>query len=193
MQFLQLLIVYLFDLDDTIIDSSIYSRMYLELIEKLKAAVGEEKVDSMAESLKKGEKRPDTYELSKALGQTELYYKVLEQAIARTYSLKSPVITKIFKSLNVRKKKIGIVSNSQARTINLFLEKFLLLQYVDFVESGRKETVFFWHEVERKHSLYKPNTLVIDDNADVLALVSRAGYNVMSSKDMPKLLEEVAN
>jgi phosphoglycolate phosphatase-like HAD superfamily hydrolase len=185
-------LTYLFDLDDTIIDSSLYSKMYNEIITKLKEKpFGELKVKQEIEKLKKetGKERPDTYELSSRLGEDKLYYEVLKKYLDHTYVLKSKEITEIFKRLSGEKKRIGIVSSSQEKTVKMVLDRYRLLDYVDFIEHGDKRSISFWMRIEKKHNLFIPETLVIDDSDEILNVAEQVGYKTLSAK----MLGEITN
>jgi FMN phosphatase YigB (HAD superfamily) len=179
---------YLFDLDDTIIDSSIYSRMHHELLAEIvsRLKMSEIRLQEHITELKEetGKIRPDSYDLCEKLKCIDLYYEILEKYARHTYSLKNPNIVNIFRKIKESKKRIGIVSNSKERTIQLFLDRFNLSQYVDFIESGRKETVLFWIQLEKRHDFHKIETLVIDDSDEVLKIAEDAGYKVMNSRDL---------
>ena len=182
---------YIFDLDDTIIDSSIYARMYNTLINELlkNLNIKEIELQEVISRIKEetGKPKVDTYELCKKLNSTELYYNVLEKYVKHTYTLKTKNIPQIFKKIKAKKKKIGIISNAQDRTIKLFLKRFNLIEYVDFIESGNKDTVLFWVMLEKKHSLDKERTMVIDDSNEILDIAEHAGYKVLNVKDIVNL------
>lgn len=175
---------YLFDMNDTIIDSSIYQRMNKELISVLaeKSSKTEEQIKQMFLEVNKetGGLISDSYDLSKKLGATEIYYDILEKYTKHTFVLKTKNIRDIFKKIKAKNKKIGIVSNSQERTIDIFLTRFNLKEYVDFVETGMKNTVLFWITLAKKHNLEKENTLMIDDSKTILDLAKHAGFNVLN-------------
>jgi FMN phosphatase YigB (HAD superfamily) len=184
---------YLFDLDDTIIDSSVYSRMYHDLLRQIVEQQGISEIELQKEITKiknqTGKEKVDTFELCKSLNCIELYYSVLERYVKNTYTLKIPILPAMFKKIKDNKKKIGVVSMSQERTIRLFLDRFNLSKYIDFIASGDKTTVLFWIQLERRHSLYKEETLVIDDSDDILKIAEHAGYkvlNVSNIKDLEK-------
>ena len=182
---------YIFDLDDTIIDSSIYARMYNTLINELlkNLNIKEIELQEVISRIKEetGKPKVDTYELCKKLNSTELYYNVLEKYVKHTYTLKTKNIPQIFKKIKAKKKKIGIISNAQERTIKVFLKRFNLIEYVDFIESGNKDTVLFWVMLEKKHSLDKERTMVIDDSNEILDIAEHAGYKVLNVKDIVNL------
>ena len=182
---------YIFDLDDTIIDSSIYARMYNALINELLSNLNIKEIElqEVISRIKEetGKPKVDTYELCKKLSSTELYYKVLEKYVKHTYTLKTKNIPQIFKKIKAKKKKNGIISNAQERTIELFLKRFNLLEYVDFIESGNKDTVLFWVMLEKKYSLDKERTMVIDDSNEILDIAEHAGYKVLNVKDLVNL------
>jgi HAD superfamily hydrolase (TIGR01509 family) len=184
---LSMVSVYLFDLDDTIIDSSIYKRMYSELLREIvsQSKISEIELQKEITRLKAGKDRVDTYELCRSLNCTELYYNLLEKYARHTYSLKTASIPALFKKIRAAKKKIGVVSNSEERTIRIFLDRFNLS--VDFVSSGDKLTVLFWINLEKKFNITKDETLLIDDSEEVLEVAKHAGYKTLNVKDISNL------
>ena len=182
---------YLFDLDDTIIDTSVYARMYHELITEIVVNLNISEIDLQKEITKlkqeTGKEKVDTYDLCEKLNCTEVYYKVLEKYVKHTYTLKTPAVPMIFKKIKANKKQIGIISASQERTIQLFLDRFNLAQYVDYIESGNKTTVLFWIQLEKKIMLDKNTTLVIDDSDEILQVAEHAGYKVLNVKNIDNL------
>lgn len=184
---------YLFDLDDTIIDSSIYVRMYHKLINELLDSLKISKIELQQEITKlkqeTGTQRIDSYELCKKLNSEDLYYKVLEEHIKHTYTLKNKEIPIIFKKIKDSGKSIGIVTNSQERTAELFLKRFRLRSYVDFIQSGKKEAIVFWMTLEKKHDLNRQTTMLIDDSEHILEIAKNVGYKTLNVKDLASLEE----
>jgi len=187
--------VYLFDFSDTIIDTTIYSRLYNEIINEILSKVEITKIDlqKIITKLKdvSGKSRVDTYDLCKKLNEIDLYYNVLERVIKHTYTLKTPELPQIFKKIKDSGKKIGVVSGSQEKTIIMFLKRFRIDSYVDFIQSGKKDSLVFWIQLEKKYDLEKDKTLVIDDDSEILKIAEHAGYKVLNVKDI-KLLEELS-
>ena len=182
---------YLFDLDDTIVDSTIYTRMYHKLIDELLNSLKISKIE-LQQAITKlknetGEQKIDTFDLCKSLGATDIYYKVLERHIKHTYTLKYKEIPSIFKKIKESIKIIGIVTQSQVKTAELFLKRFRLFSYIDFIQSGKKENLVFWMNLEKKHDLKKENCLMIDDSDDVLEIAKRVGYNILNVKNLDDL------
>ncbi len=182
---------YIFDLEDTIVDKSIYARLYTPIIDLLLENLKISKIE-LQEIITKikeetGKEKVDTFDLCKKLNSTELYYNVLKRYVKHTYSLKTKNITKVFKKIKASKKKIGVISKSEKRTIEVFLKRFNLLDYVDFIESGNKDTVLFWVLLEKKYKIDKKETLVIDDSHDILEIAEHAGYKVLNVKDLDNL------
>jgi FMN phosphatase YigB (HAD superfamily) len=184
---------YLFDLDDTIIDSSIYTRMYHKLIEGLLKSLKISKIELQQEisKIKKetGKQRIDTFELCEKLNSTDLYYDVLETHIKHTYTLKNKEIPTLFKKIRESGKRIGIVTNTQEKTAELFLKRFRLRSYVNFIQTGKKEALVFWINLEKKYDLKKENTMLIDDSEEILDIARRVGYKTLNVKDLKNLEE----
>ena len=136
-----------------------------------------------------GTQRIDSYELCKKLNSEDLYYKVLEEHIKHTYTLKNKEIPIIFKKIKDSGKSIGIVTNSQERTAELFLKRFRLRSYVDFIQSGKKEAIVFWMTLEKKHDLNRQTTMLIDDSEHILEIAKNVGYKTLNVKDLASLEE----
>ncbi len=128
---------YLFDFDDTLISTKIYAEIYepILLMIRKKLKLTSEEIDEKAIEWgfkKKKFDRWDTGDLCWELGLIEEYYDILGKHIDVIPVLHDTVI-ELFKTIKSKKKKIGIVSNSMQRTIKLYLEKYDLLKYVNFV------------------------------------------------------------
>jgi phosphoglycolate phosphatase-like HAD superfamily hydrolase len=182
---------YMFDLDDTIIDSAIYSRMYPEIIDSILSTVLVSKI-KLQETISKikektGQEKVDTYELCKELDCVDLYYNVLEKHIRHTYTLKNKSIPTIFRKIKAKNKRLGIVTQSKEKTAKLFLQRFRLDEHVSFIASGKKETIGFWIQLENKFDLIKNSTMVVDDRQDILDIASDVGFKVLNVKNIEEL------
>jgi len=156
---------YLFDLDGTIVDAKIYATIcptVLQLIETktgLKGEVLEKKALQLG--LHKKE-RWDSGDLCNGLGLLEEYYSILEKEVEKSSGLRPEI-----KDLFQQGKKIGIVSNSMRRTIELYVKRFKL--HVDFIFSSedagcRKDKVEFWKRLIAKEKSIPKECLVIGDD-----------------------------
>ncbi|MBT4351501.1 HAD hydrolase-like protein [archaeon] len=174
---------YLFDLDDTIIDASIYTKMYQPIINKLAEQISAIELQKIINEIKKETKksRVDTYELCEKLNCTEFYYDLLEQYIEEYGKLKFDIVS-VFKKIKNNGKKIGIVSNSKEKTINLFLKYFNLNQYVELIISGNKSDPDFWQTMIIKYKFDKQTTLLIDNDDDVIELAKASGLKALKIK-----------
>lgn len=182
---------YLFDLDDTIIDSAIYSRLYPEIIDSILSTVLVSKI-KLQETISKiknesGKDKVDTYELCKELDCVDLYYDILEKHIRHTYTLKNKSIPTIFRKIKAKNKRLGIVTQSKEKTAKLFLKRFRLDEHVSFIASGKKETIGFWIQLEKKYDLNKEHTMVVDDRADILEIASNVGFKTLNVKNIEEL------
>ena len=101
---------YIFNLDDTIIDKSIYRSIYNDLINALLETLKIDKIklQELINQIKfeTGKQEVDNYELCKALNATELYFKVIERKVKHTYSMKTKAIPTIFRKIHAQDKKI---------------------------------------------------------------------------------------
>ncbi len=191
---------YLFDLDDTIIDTKIYAQLcpkILFMIKSKKKLTGTD-LDATAASygLKKNKfGRWDTGDLCRELGLLEEYYQELEKLIEVLPVLHNAV-EKIFKQVKAKKKTIGIVSNSMHRTIQLYLKKYGLSKYIDFIFSSddagyRKDKDIYWKKLIEKQILKPQECLMIgDDELEDIQIPARFGFNTFLIKS-PGDLEKV--
>lgn len=190
--------IFLFDLDDTLIDSTIYAEIYSPILEMIKKKLNfnDEELSKKVKSLglqKNKFGRWDTGDLCRELGLLKDYYLILEKNIKTKQVLRNEVI-RLFKTIKSKKtQKIGIVSNSMKRTIGLYLNRYQLNVFVDFVFSAedagcRKNHIEFWKELIEKEKLDPKECLVIgDDEVDDVLIPKRAGFNtflIHSAKDL---------
>lgn len=192
---------YLFDLDDTLIDTAIYARLYpaiLLLIEQKKGLKGAD-LDLKANSsgLKKNKSgRWDTGDLCKVLGLLEEYYAELENLIEVEPVLHDNV-KRMFTKLKSNQKTIGIVSNSMHRTIQAYLIKYKLTRYIDFVFSSddlgcRKDHDAYWKHLIKKQKLNPTECMVVgDDEFEDQEIPAKLGFNtflITSPADLEKVV-----
>ncbi|MFH0701414.1 MAG: HAD family hydrolase [Candidatus Woesearchaeota archaeon] len=166
---------YLFDLDDTLINASIYEKIYPNIIRKIRLQfkLTEEMLDEEAEklNLKKNQfGRWDTRELCKGLGMLDMYYQELERAIEADSFISEKALYAI-SNLKMRGRTIGIVSNSMHRTIQTYLKRYGLARYVDFIFSSEdagcnKNEDKFWSQLIQKFSLKTGECLMCGDNVE---------------------------
>ena len=183
---------YLFDLDDTIIDSSIYRRIYSDVINAIlsNVLVDKIKLQKTIDRVKKPDSdKVDTYELCNELNCIDLYYKILEKQIKHTYNIKNKSIPTIFRKIHAKDKRLGIVTQAQERTAKLFLKRFSLFEYVNFIYSGKKDTVGFWIQLSKRFDIVPDNSMVIDDCDDILDIAKHVGYKTLNVKDINQLEE----
>ena len=188
---------YLFDLDDTLINTKIYAKLYkpiLQLIEsktKLKGNKLTEKAKRLGlEQNQYG--RWDTGELCKGLGLLEEYYFELERLIEAVPVL-SEGVKKVFRKIQSRGGRIGIVSNSMHRTIETYMLKYDLIQYVDFIFSQedagcKKSNSDYWRTLIKREKLNPPECLVIGDNrTEDVEIPRKLGFNAYHLKSFAEL------
>ena len=178
---------YLFDLDDTLIDTKIYREIYSEIISK----IGDVDIDSLG--LKKNKYgNYDSGELCKKLGLLDLYYEVLEKNIKVKNVLHDSVL-EVFSALKNNGKKIGIVSNSMLKTIKLYLNKYSL--EVDFIFSSdltgcNKDSPEYWKKLIAAEKLNPKECLVIgDDYEEDIEVPGKLGFKTFYLDDVKKLKE----
>mgnify|MGYP001576070778 CR=1 FL=1 len=192
--------IYLFDLDDTLIDTRIYAQLYpviLSMIEKKKKMKSTE-LDQAAQSfgLKKNKYgRWDTGDLCRELNLLEEYYQVLEKQIKVMPVLHDTVIS-VFKKIKSKKKKIAVVSNSMHKTIQLYLKKSGLTKYIDFIFSSEdagclKDNDLYWKKLIETKGLNPRECLMIgDDELEDVQIPAKFGFKTFllrNSKDLEKV------
>ena len=148
---------YLFDLDGTLVDEKIYSRIYSKIVKMIKEKKGldEEEISGRAEQWKltrNKEGRWDTGELCKELGLLNSYYRILEKEIQTKVKLiMHKKIIVLLRDGEKKKKKIGIVSNSFRKTISLYIKVLHLDKQIDFVRTANACVADYYHfPVEKK-------------------------------------------
>jgi len=91
------------------------------------------------------------------------------------------------KFLKEKKKKVALVTNAHWKTLNLKMSHVGLLDYFDEVISSfdlgaPKEEVSFWETLKERLHFDSRHTLLVDDNADVLATARNYGINYILFK-----------
>ena len=186
---------FLFDLDDTIIDSRIYAEIYqpiLWMIKKRGIDVEQEVRKLGLEKNRFG--RVDTGDLCKKLGLLKEYYHIFSKHLEVIPSLKKEIIPVLKK---LKGKKIGIISNSMRQTIELYLNQYKLGEYFAFIfsfeDAGcKKHNDECWKKLIKMKSLNPKECLVIGDNPiDDEKIPKKLGFNtflIKESKDLKQVL-----
>jgi len=192
---------YLFDLDDTLIDTSVYVRIYPYILSKIKSEfkLTDKLLDEEMQlsGLKKNKYGHwDTGDICRALGLLDFYYQELEKAIAVNTWINKDVL-ELFVSLKKKGKRIGIVSNSMSRTIYTYLHKYKLSEQVDFIVSAvelnqRKSEDFFWSGLINTHKLNpKECVMVGDDLQEDVNIPRKFGFNtfhLVRAEDLKRIV-----
>lgn len=185
--------VYLFDLDDTLINTKIYIELYgpiLQLIEN-RTGLKDAKLDEKAKLLgltKNKYQRWDTGDLCREFGLLDEYYEILERLISVIPVLHNTVKT-VFKKIKTKGRRIGIVSNSMHKTIQTYISKYGLSNYVDFIfseedASFRKISDKYWKNLIEKEKLNPADCLVIGDNEkEDVEIPQKFGFRTYHLKD----------
>jgi len=191
---------YLFDFDDTIIDTKIYAEIYpliLQMIE-FKLNLTNQELEEKAKELgfeKNKFDRWDTGDLCRELGLLDDYYMVLEDKIKIMPVLHDNIV-EVLRKLKEENKRIGIISNSMAKTIKLYLEKYELAELIDFVFSFddakcQKRDDNYWKTLIEKHDLNPGACLVIgDDPIDDIKMGKKFSFHtflIQNSNDLKNL------
>ena len=163
--------IFLFDLDDTLIDTSVYAKIYPLIVKKVCSYLDIDEKELFVKAASLGMKKNkhgnyDSGELCKKLDLLDLYYPILEEEIKVNDVLFSEV-KEVFSTLISRDNKIGIVSNSMLRTIKLYLDKYSLS--VDFIFSSdytgcNKDCNEYWKKLITAESLVPSDCIVVGDN-----------------------------
>ena len=138
----------------------------------------------------------DSGELCNKLDLLDLYYSVLEKAIAVNNVLFSEV-REVFSTLKSKGSKIGIVSNSMLRTIKLYLDKYNLS--VDFIFSSdytgcNKDSIEYWKKLIAAENLDPSECIVIgDDYEEDVKVPSSLGFKTfyLGEKKLKDVLSQV--
>lgn len=164
---------YLFDLDDTLIDSSIYHALYEPVMRRVRKElnISEKDLIIKLDSLKIRKNKignHDTGDACKRLGLLDIYYEELEKHIKIHHVLRDDV-TGLFEHLRKNKKHIAIASDSMRKTICLYLDIYGLSDKIDFVFSAedagcKKDDGKYWEKLIEEHRLKPEECMMIGDN-----------------------------
>jgi HAD superfamily hydrolase (TIGR01549 family) len=193
--------IFLFDLDDTLIDTKIYHKIYSEVIERVcsELEINEATLFVKASSLGLKKNKHGNYDSGKLCKELELldsYYFILEKAIKVNDVLFSDV-KEVFSALKEKGNKIGIVSNSMLRTIKLYLDKYNLS--VDFVFSSdytgcNKDCNEYWKKLIAAEHLDPSKCIVVgDDYHEDVEVPKSLGFKTFYLDDVSKLKEVLKN
>ncbi len=168
MQPAQTIDTFLFDLDGTLINDSIYIRIYPKIIGmiKTKKKLSFSEINQKAQQLglKKNHGRYDSGDLCRKLGLLKEYYQILECNLR--YSQPNKRVIHLIRK-HSKKKRIGIVSNSMKRTINLYLDHYHLK--VNFIFSAedagcKKDSLIYWEKLIEQYKINPKESLVLGDH-----------------------------
>lgn len=181
---------YLFDWDNTLLDTSIYKKFYNKLMDHLLTKFSRDQITIIA--AEKGvrkhlEGQYDSGELAKALNEEPMYYHLLEQeAKNNNYIIKSR-LEKV-KQLKHQPCRIGIVTNSYKKTIQLFIRIYNLSNFFDFIFTGedantKKIDKIFWEKLIIQQNLTPSQTIVFgDDDEEDYKIPRLVGFNAIKIK-----------
>ena len=189
--------IFLFDLDDTLIDTSVYAKIYPLIVKKVCSYLDIDEKELFVKAASLGMKKNkhgnyDSGELCKKLDLLDLYYPILEEEIKVNDVLFSEV-KEVFSTLISRDNKIGIVSNSMLKTIKLYLNKYEIKP--DFIFSSDytgclKDCNEYWKKLITAEQLVPPECLVIgDDYNEDVTIPASLGFKTFYLEDASKLKE----
>ncbi len=180
---------YIFGLEGSILDSVVYTLMYDELLKELAAEHGfsPAEIEKAISKLRQpGKKKVDAFELCAKLKSEALYFRMLEKYAGHIYSIKIPSMPSHFKRIKSQGKRLAVTSGSHPRTIEIFLNRFNLSQYIDFFDAGNKSLIGYWLAIAKRHNLDPKTTLVIDDDVSCRA-AKEVGFLTLELDDIRDL------
>ena len=189
--------VYLFDLDGTLIDTKIYAEAFPKINLRVKEELDLSDAELEQKAIGFGLKRNklgmfDTGDLCKELGLLDIYYEEIETVLSGMNVLHEPV-EGVLKCLKEKGARIGVVSNSMKRTIQVHVKAHHLSELVEFIFSSedagfRKDNVRFWEKLIEVEKLDPSSCLVVgDDIVEDVEVPSKLGFNVFHLKNVDEL------
>ncbi len=165
---------YLFDLDGTIINPAVYSKIYPKIMHMLqkKKHLPLKTIHQQA-ALRNVHKNDsgqwDTGDLCKKLNCLPEYYQILNNHLTTNNILKKHILATFKKIKQHPQNRIGIVSNSMHKTIQLYVKKYNLATYINFIYASddahtRKHHLSYWKTLCKQHHLKPHLTIVIGNN-----------------------------
>lgn len=178
------MMTYLFDWDNTLMSIEIYKKIYPKFISYITKKYNKTESELYNEVKSKvrlyQNNKMDSGELAKELGEFDYYYKILkEEAQNKNYLFHDTVNT--IQGLRDSGHKIGIVTNSFRKTIEVYLETYNLK--VDFIFSSenadcKKSNPLFWKKLIKKYDLDPKECLVEgDDEIEDYGIPLEQGFN----------------
>lgn len=182
----------LFDLDNTLIDESIYKKIFPKLKKEIKKRLHiDEK--RLRELLKKQKipfgKRFDTGTFCRKNGLLRIYYPVLRSELKKNDYLGKDV-KKIFSFLKKKKIKIGIVSNSMKKTIELFTIAYKIKPGFIFssTDAGcEKKHRRYWEMLVKSKYLKPQECIMIGNSMQDIRIPRELGFNTIKIKNTKEL------
>ena len=177
----------LFDLDDTIVTGKIYEIIYPKILAMFK----EHGIDAEKRAKEEGLElnpygRYDSGDLCREWGYLKEYYQIIEPEIHTITSIKENV-KEVLEQL--KGKKLGIVSNTMLKTIQIYLKKYELEHYFEFIFSFEdsehiKSSKGCWQDLIDKENLNPNECLVVGDNpVQDGEIPASLGFNTLIIKD----------
>lgn len=170
---------YIFDIDELIVDSKLYTQVFSNIIEKIKRnlKIGDEEVIQKVRQMNIKDNIFDLGRLCKELNAIEVYLYEIEKKIVVNLMLKEKLVF-VFKGLKTKGKKVGVVSNLSPDAIKLYLDKYALSMFVDFSYSQSyagfaKDTKQFYQKLIEHQNLVPSECTVV-------------GKSILEDVTMPK-------
>lgn len=186
---------YLFNLH-TLVGTKVYADIYDQFVSYLKKKFkwSDKELDAKAKELKlkKTNGRYDSGELSREFGTLDFYYKILQQNIQFDEFVHNKV-SEVLMYLKNNGMKIGVISNSMIKTIQLYIRTYRWVGFIDFTFSAeeadaKKNEDAFWKKLIEDEKLNPKECLVVgDDPVQDVRMPKRCGFRTMSVKKLEDL------
>jgi HAD superfamily hydrolase (TIGR01549 family) len=165
--------LYIFDFDQTLVDSSIYFEIYNEIITYLGLKYGQ------LVNIK------DSLDLCRHYNEEEFYYNILKKRLTEEYIF--PYTRDILNKYT----NFAVATNSSQKTVKLFFD-FYKLPKPKFIFTKDdaliyKKDVLFWKKMIEKFNLNPKECTVIGDNIrDDFEIPKKVGFNAILIDDFIK-------
>ncbi len=172
---------WIFDFDGTLIDESVYSRVYPAIIKAISKVKSEKEINDIVNELPKNKLGlVDTYQLCLKLDVLDLYYDILPGFI--TESIFKSGIKSLLKSLKSNNTKIVVVTSSHRKIVELFLAFNDLITYVDVIwafedSNFNKDHSEYWSELSQSTNIKPEESMVVSDSLIEVMKAKTAGFS----------------
>lgn len=197
----------LFDLDGTLIDTSIYKEVYDRIIDMILDRTGQTKEElqmklDFFQMKRSKEGRYDTGDLCQTFGLMQEYYSILQEEMDRKDYLKLHVKEVLQKIRAGSDTKVAILSNSFSSTAMLYLEIYGLEGYVDIIvgkdmTSTKKSDAAYWRYVIDIAKIVPYSSVMVGDSLlEDVVLPKQSGFrtvHIRKDEDILKVLKLIGS